>query len=75
MMTSDNHHDRAYVWVWLPGATEPVVAGVLNRDVNRFIFNYRRSYLEREDAIPLYEPELPLNRGARTGKRYVRRAH
>lgn len=64
MMTSDNHHNRAYVWVWLPGATQPVVAGVLNRDGNRFIFNYGRSYLEREDAIPLYEPELPLIRGA-----------
>lgn len=64
MMTSDNHHNRAYVWVWLPGATQPVVAGVLNRDGNRFIFNYGRSYLEREDAIPLYEPELPLVRGA-----------
>lgn len=64
MMTSDNHHDRAYVWVWLPGATQPVVAGVLNRDGNRFIFNYGRSYLDREDAIPLYEPELPLTRGA-----------
>jgi len=64
MMTSDNHHDRAYVWVWLSGATQPVVAGVLNRDGNRFIFNYGRSYLEREDAIPLYEPELPLIRGA-----------
>ncbi|WP_285131318.1 type II toxin-antitoxin system HipA family toxin [Leclercia adecarboxylata] len=63
-MTSDNRHDRAYVWVWLPGATQPVVAGVLNRDGNRFIFNYGRSYLEREDAMPLYEPELPLIRGA-----------
>lgn len=64
MMTSDNHHDQAYVWVWLPDATQPVVAGVLNRDGNRFIFNYGLSYLEREDAIPLYEPELPLIRGA-----------
>lgn len=64
MMNSDNHHDRAYVWIWLPDATQPVVAGVLNRDGNRFIFNYGRSYLEREDAIPLYEPELPLVRGA-----------
>ena len=45
MMTSDNRHDRAYVWVWLPGATQPVVAGVLNRDGNRFIFNYGRRYL------------------------------
>ena len=44
-MTSDNRHDRAYVWVCLPGATQPVVAGVLNRDGDRFIFNYGRSYL------------------------------
>ncbi|WP_327062086.1 hypothetical protein [Leclercia adecarboxylata] len=64
MMISDNNSDRAYVWIWLPGATQPVVAGVLNRDGDRFIFNYGRSYLEREDAIPVYEPELPLVRGA-----------
>lgn len=64
MMTSDNRPDRAYVWIWLPGATQPVVAGALNRDGNRYIFNYGRSYLEREDAIPVYEPELPLVRGA-----------
>ncbi|MBP6733118.1 MAG: hypothetical protein KA142_00225 [Chromatiaceae bacterium] len=24
--------DRAYVWVWLPGAVAPVVAGLLQRD-------------------------------------------
>lgn len=63
-MTSDNSPDLAYVWIWLPGATQPIVAGVLTRDGNRFIFNYGRSYLEREDAIPVYEPELPLVRGA-----------
>lgn len=64
MMTSDNSPDRAYVWIWLPGATQPIVAGALTRDDNRFIFNYGRSYLEREDAIPVYEPELPLSQGA-----------
>lgn len=63
-MTSDNSPDRAYVWIWLPGITQPVVAGALTRDGNRFIFNYGRSYLEREDAIPVYEPELPLSQGA-----------
>ncbi|MBS3046430.1 type II toxin-antitoxin system HipA family toxin [Enterobacter mori] len=63
-MTSDNRPDRAYVWIWLPGAVQPIIAGVLTRDDNRFIFNYGRSYLEREDAIPVYEPELPLVRGA-----------
>jgi serine/threonine-protein kinase HipA len=54
---------EAYVWVWLPGATVPVVAGRLFREgpVHRFI--YGRSYLERADAIALFDTELPLKRG------------
>lgn len=52
-----------FVWTWLPGAREPVVAGRLVRDGNRLIFVYGRSYLERADAISLYGPELPLVRG------------
>jgi serine/threonine-protein kinase HipA len=63
-MTSKPRHDEAYVWVWLPGATEPVVAGRLARDGENLIFNYGRSYLELEGAIPLYLPELPLRPGA-----------
>jgi serine/threonine-protein kinase HipA len=63
-MTSKPRHDEAYVWVWLPGATEPVVAGRLARDGESLIFNYGRSYLELERAIPLYVPELPLRPGA-----------
>jgi serine/threonine-protein kinase HipA len=63
-MTSKPHHDEAYVWIWLPGVTEPVVAGRVWRDGDRLIFNYGRSYLDRADAIPIYEPELPLKRGA-----------
>lgn len=55
---------EAFVWVWLPGETGPVVAGRLWRDGERLIFNYGRSYLARKDAIPLYEPELPLGTGA-----------
>ena len=55
---------EAYVWIWLPGATEPVVAGRLARDGENLIFNYGRSYLELEGAIPLYLPELPLRPGA-----------
>jgi serine/threonine-protein kinase HipA len=62
-MTSKPRHDEAYVWVWLPGATEPVVAGRLARDGENLIFNYGRSYLELEGAIPLYLPELPLRAG------------
>lgn len=63
-MTSDGAANEAFVWVWLPGETAPVVAGRIERDGARYIFNYGRSYLERARAIPLYEPELPLRRGA-----------
>ena len=55
---------EAYVWIWLPGATAPVVAGRIAWDGERLIFNYGRSYLDAHDRIPIYEPELPLLRGA-----------
>ncbi|HTR89340.1 MAG TPA: HipA N-terminal domain-containing protein, partial [Solirubrobacteraceae bacterium] len=54
---------EAFVWVWLPGAEEPVVAGRLEASGGLVEFNYGRSYLERGDAIALYLPELPLRRG------------
>ena len=67
-MTSDRPDtkapEEAYVWIWLPGATAPVVAGRIARDGGRLIFNYGRSYLRRNDCIPIYEPELPLRSGA-----------
>lgn len=56
-------YDEAFVWVWLPGATEPVVAGRLHARDGLVSFNYGKSYLERPEAIPLYLPELPLERG------------
>lgn len=61
-MTSDAY-DEAYVWIWLPGRTEPVVAGLLSRQGRQFLFNYGRSYLAREDKIAIYLPELPLETG------------
>ncbi len=63
-MTSDALGQEAYVWIWLPGATTPVVAGRLARSGARLVFNYGRSYLARNDAIAIYEPELPLRAGA-----------
>ncbi|AMK10593.1 type II toxin-antitoxin system HipA family toxin [Pseudodesulfovibrio indicus] len=67
-MTSRGGETGAYVWIWLPGRVEPVVAGKLERDGVLVRFNYGRSYLDMADrdegAIPLYEPELPLRRGA-----------
>lgn len=65
-MTSEAQalHPQAYVWVWLPAVTQPVVAGVLTRQGQQLVFNYGRSYLARKDAISLYAPELPLQPGA-----------
>jgi serine/threonine-protein kinase HipA len=67
MMTSNKQNKEAFVWIWLPGETQPVVAGKLETD-NRYIhFNYGKSYLERindeNPAISIYEPELPLKSG------------
>lgn len=53
----------AYVWVWLPKHTEPVVAGKLTQQNQYYIFNYGQSYLQKKDAISLHEPELPLKKG------------
>jgi serine/threonine-protein kinase HipA len=49
--------------VWLPGRTDPVVAGRLDRAGAIVTFTYGRSYLARPDRIPLFMPELPLDRG------------
>jgi serine/threonine-protein kinase HipA len=63
-MTSKLPHPReAFVWTWLPGAVEPVVAGRLVSDGERLQFVYGRSYRESADAIALYLPELPLGSG------------
>ncbi|HEX9467354.1 MAG TPA: HipA domain-containing protein [Acidimicrobiia bacterium] len=53
----------AFVWVWLPGAEEPMPAGRLDVDGSIITFTYGRRYLDRSDAIALYEPELPLQAG------------
>jgi serine/threonine-protein kinase HipA len=63
MMNSKAPYSEAFVWVWLPGAVEPVIAGKLSADGDDLIFNYGKSYLARENAIPLYDPELPLQSG------------
>jgi len=54
---------RAFVWVWLPGADEPLPAGRLDRVGPSLTFTYGRRYLAREDAVALFLPELPLTRG------------
>jgi serine/threonine-protein kinase HipA len=63
-MTSDSRHEEAYVWIWLPGESQPVVAGRLFRQLDgRLTFNYGQSYLARPNAIAIYDPELPLRAG------------
>lgn len=61
-MRSDAYTE-AFVWVWLPGRTAPVVAGRLFADGQKLLFNYGQSYLAHPDSIPLYLPELPLQAG------------
>jgi len=66
-MTSEREERpaSAFVWVWLPEATEPVVAGRIDLIENGVhTFTYGRSYLARQKAMALYLPELPLERGA-----------
>lgn len=70
MTTSDDRRQRLFVWVWLPGATDPVVAGSITRTDNLLggepvlVYTYARSYREgRPGAISLFPPELPLRPG------------
>jgi serine/threonine-protein kinase HipA len=68
-MTTSEPPTTAFVWAWLPGAADPVAVGRL--DVlpgagaarQQHAFTYGRRYLEREDAVALFAPELPLRRG------------
>ena len=54
--------ERLYVWAWLPGASTPIVCGVVEEQHGHHRFNYGRSYVENPDAIPLYG--IPLRQGA-----------
>lgn len=62
-MTSNQSPKELYVWIWLQGETDPVVAGKLTAQGTTLIFNYGRSYLGRDNAIPIYDAELPLRQG------------
>ena len=66
-MTSEASYSEAYVWIWLPQETSPIVTGKLETDNGALRFNYGKSYLERvhdtRPAIAIYAPELPLQTG------------
>lgn len=51
---------QAFVWIWLPGHLDPVVAGKISFIAGKYHFVYGRTYLEREHSIPLSPIELPL---------------
>lgn len=63
-MISKGQYSEAFVWVWLPNETNPVVAGKLVAEGSQLIFNYGKSYLARDNAIAIYNAELPLRTGA-----------
>ena len=63
MTSKPNSPREAYVWIWLPGKTDPVVAGRIEADGEQYVFNYGQSYLRRADRMPVYLPELPLEAG------------
>lgn len=63
-MPSENP-EMAYIWTWLPGATEPVVAGRVDQVGDELRFTYGQSYLRRSDAIALQPDGLELRAGQR----------
>ena len=58
-----SEYKEIFVWIWLPGDTEPVVAGRLVAERKNYLFNYGQSYLQRDNAIAIYDTELPLRPG------------
>jgi serine/threonine-protein kinase HipA len=63
MISNERGYSEAFVWIWLPGAIEPVVAGKLTAAADKLIFNYGKSYLNRKNAISIYDAELPMKSG------------
>lgn len=59
----NSEYSELFVWIWLPGETTPVVAGKLTAAGPTYVFNYGKSYLQRENAIAIYDAELPLRQG------------
>lgn len=57
---------QVFVWIWLPDALEPVVAGVIAPTGEQIAgetvlaFRYAASYRARAGAIAIFTPELPL---------------
>ncbi|MBK5232246.1 MAG: type II toxin-antitoxin system HipA family toxin [Thermoleophilia bacterium] len=61
MEFAEGQPDTGFVWIWLPGATQPVVAGRVDQQGETLVFRYGKSYLANKDSIAIYDPELPLD--------------
>lgn len=59
----NSEYKEIFVWIWLADETNPVVSGRLTSVGTQYVFNYGKSYLQRDNAIAIYEPELPLRQG------------
>ncbi len=67
MTISKKKYQQAFIWIWLPGEVNPVIAGKIEAIDGSYLFNYGKSYLERihdsNQVIPIYDKELPLKPG------------
>ncbi len=61
--TAQDQPSQAIVWIWLPDANEPVPAGRVDQVGESLVFRYGERYLQRDNRIAMYEPELPLRSG------------
>jgi serine/threonine-protein kinase HipA len=66
MTSKESISKKLYVWIWLPQATDPVVAGVLTSTDRKvggetvLSFTYAKSYQSLSNRISLFTKELPL---------------
>lgn len=70
MINSNLNHNEAFVWIWLPNTSKPIVAGKLEVNGQHHDFFYGQSYLENPNAIALSSSEIPLVRGKRFTSQY-----
>lgn len=61
---------EAFVWIYLPGQSDPVVCGrLIALEDGAFSYLYGRSYRDREEAIPLMPEGMALDAGPFIGRR------
>lgn len=62
-MSSKSPSNEAFIWMWLPNTTSPIVVGRVEQQGPELKFNYGKKYLEHKSRISIYEKELPLKSG------------